>query len=387
MNRVCSIFAQMLSLLPRAGFEKAVAEHKAERHARGFTCRGQLVAMLFCHLAQAESLREICNGLAASEGKLKHLGIPKAPSRSTLAYANEHRPWQLYESVFHQLLSQCETEARGRKKFRFKNKLVSLDSTCIDLCAEVYDWAHYKQTKGGIKVHTVLNHEGYLPCFAVITDGKTSDVAVGRTLRFEKGTIVVMDKGYVDYSWWKQMADDGVYFVTRLRQDLQYEVVAERAVPQNSNVRRDVDIVITPHRKDFELKLRLVTVWDEKKKREIVFVTNHLVFGATTIARIYKERWQIELFFKALKQSMRVKTFVGTSANALKTQLWTALIAMLLLKYLHLKSNFSWSFSNLVALIRQQLFVYRDLYPWLNDPFQAPPVLEGVHDGQLAFGF
>jgi transposase len=183
------------------------------------------------------------------------------------------------------------------------------------------------------------------------------------------------------------MEEDGVYFVTRLRQDLKYEVVAERAVPQNSNVRKDVEIRITPYRADFDLKLRLVTVWDEEKKEEIVFVTNHLVFGATTIARIYKERWHIELFFKALKQSMRVKTFVGTSANALKTQMWTALIAMLLLKYLHLKSSFNWSFSNLVALIRQQLFVYRDLYPWLNDPFQAPPVLAGVHDGQLAFGF
>ena len=387
MNRVCSIFAQVLSLITPTGFDKAVAKHKAERHARGFTCRGQLVAMLFCHLAQAESLREICNGLAASEGKLKHLGIPHAPSRSTLAYANEHRPWQLYETVFHQLLSQCELEARGRKKFRFKNKLVSLDSTCIDLCAEVYDWAQYKQTKGGIKVHTVLNHEGYLPCFAVITDGKTSDVAVGRELKFDTGTIVAMDKGYVDFRWWKQMEEDGVYFVTRLRQDLKYEVVAERAVPQNSNVRKDVEIRITPYRADFDLKLRLVTVWDEEKKEEIVFVTNHLVFGATTIARIYKERWHIELFFKALKQSMRVKTFVGTSANALKTQMWTALIAMLLLKYLHLKSSFNWSFSNLVALIRQQLFVYRDLYPWLNDPFQAPPVLAGVHDGQFAFGF
>ena len=238
MNRVCSIFAQMLSLIPQDGFKKAVAEHEAERHARGFTCRGQLVAMLFCHLAQAESLREICNGLTASEGKLKHLGIPGAPSRSTLAYANEHRPWQLYETVFHQLLSQCETEARGRKKFRFKNKLVSLDSTCIDLCAEVYDWAQYKQTKGGIKVHTVLNHEGYLPCFAVITDGKASDVAVGRTLQFDKGTIVAMDKGYVDFKWWKQLEEEGVYFVTRLRGDLKYEVLAERAAPQAASIDR-----------------------------------------------------------------------------------------------------------------------------------------------------
>jgi len=387
MDRVCSIFSQMLKLIPRTSFHKAVLEHKAERHARGFTCWGQLVAMLFCHLGQARSLREICNGLAASEGKLKHLGISTAPSRSTLAYANEHRPWELYETVFHQLLGQCENEARGKKKFRFKNRLVSVDSTSIDLCAEIFDWAKYKRTKGAVKLHLVLDNEGYLLCFAVITDGKSHDVTVGRTLRFEPGTIVAMDKGYVDFKWWKQMTEDGVYFVTRFKQDLRYEITAEREPPKNSNVRRDVDIRITPYRQDFELNLRLVTVWDEEKEQELTFLTNHLKFGATTIARIYKERWQIELFFKSLKQLLRVKTFVGTSANALKTQLWTALIAMLLLKYLHLKSTFNWSFSNLVALLRQQLFVYRDLFPWLNDPYQAPPVLAGVHDVNLTLDF
>jgi hypothetical protein len=387
MNRVCSIFSQMLRLIPRAVFQQAVQEHKAERHARGFTCWGQLVAMLFCHLGQARSLREICNGLAASEGKLKHLGVPNAPCRSTLAYANEHRPWELYETVFHQLLGQCENEARGKKKFRFKNKLVSVDSTGIDLCAEIYDWAHYKRTKGAVKLHRVLDNEGYLPCFAVITDGKSHDVTVGRTLRFDKGTIVAMDKGYVDYRWWKQMTEDGVYFVTRFKQDLKYEVISDRDVPKNSKVRRDIDIRITPQRQDFALNLRLVTVWDEDKQEELTFPTNQLKFGATTIARIYKERWQIELFFKSLKQLLRVKTFVGTSANALKTQLWTALIAMLLLKYLHLKSTFNWSFSNLVALIRQQLFVYRDLNPWLNDPYQAPPTLAGVYEAQLTLEF
>lgn len=158
-------------------------------------------------------------------------------------------------------------------------------------------------------------------------------------------------------------------------------------MPQNSQVRKDVDIRITPYRQDFELLLRLVTIWDEEKQKELTFLTNHLKFGATTIARIYKERWQIELFFKSLKQLMRVKTFVGTSANALKTQLWAALISMLLLKYLLVKSTFNWSFSNLVALVRQQLFVYRDLFPWLNDPYQAPPVLTGVHDVQQELAF
>jgi hypothetical protein len=387
MNRVCSIFAQVLQLFPREQFQQAVQKHKAERHARGFTCWGQFVAMLFCQLGAARSLREICQGLAASEGKLRHLGIPIAPSRSTLAYANEHRPWELYQTVFGELLQRCHSVAAGKKKFRFKNKLVSLDSTSIDLCASLFDWAKYKRTKGAVKVHLLLDNEGYLPCFACITDGKKHDVTVGRTLRFQPGTIVVFDKGYVDYDWWEQMTADGVYFVTRFKQDLKIEVIADREVPQNSNVRRDQDIRITPYRKDSTLLLRLVTIWDEEKKEEITFLTNHLKFGATTIARIYKERWQIELFFKALKQLLRIKTFVGTSANALKTQIWIALIAMLVLKYLQLKSQYGWSLSNLVALVRQQLFVYRDLYLWLDAPFQAPPVLTGVHDGQLALGF
>jgi len=387
LNRVCSIFAQILQLFPRDQFQQAVQKHKAERHARGFTCWGQFVAMMFCQLGSAKSLREICQGLAASEGKLRHLGIPVGPSRSTLAYANEHRPWELYQTVFENLLQRCHSVAAGKKKFRFKNKLVSLDSTSIDLCASLFDWAQYKRTKGAVKVHLVLDNEGYLPCFACITDGKKHDVTVGRILRFQSGTIVVFDKAYVDYGWWEQMTTDGVYFVTRFKQDLQFEVIAERKIPQNSNVRRDQDIEITPYRKDFTLKLRLVTIWDEEKQEEITFLTNHLKFGATTIARIYKERWQIELFFKALKQLLRIKTFVGTSATALKTQIWTALIAMLVLKYLHLKSQYGWSLSNLVALVRHQLFVYRDLYAWLEAPFEAPPALAGVHDQQLALEF
>lgn len=387
MNRVCSIFSQLLQLFPREQFQQAVQKHKAERHARGFTCWGQFVAMLFCQLGAARSLREICQGLAASEGKLRHLGIPIAPSRSTLAYANEHRPWELYQTVFGELLQRCHSVATGKKRFRFKNKLMSLDSTSIDLCASIFDWAQYKRTKGAVKVHLLLDNEGYLPCFACITDGKKHDVTIGRTLRFQPGTIVVFDKGYVDYDWWAEMNGDGVYFVTRFKQDLKIEVIAEREVPQNSKVLRDQDIRITPYRKNLTLMLRLVTIWDEEKQEEITFLTNHLNFGATTIARIYKERWQIELFFKALKQLLRVKTFVGTSANALKTQIWIALIAILVLKYLHLKSQYGWSLSNLVALVRQQLFVYRNLYLWLDAPFEAPPVLTGVHDSQLALGF
>lgn len=387
MNRVCSIFAQIWQLVPKGLFRKAVEDRKAERHSRGFSCRGQFLAMLFGQLGQAQSLREICNGLRACEGKLKHLGIPEAPGRSTLAYANEHRPWEVYQDVYGQLLALYEEESRVRKKkFRFKNKLVSMDSTSIDLCAEIFDWAHYKQTKGAVKLHLILDHAGYLPRFAVITDGKGQDITVGRTLSFEKGTIIAMDRAYVDYDWWRSLTKGGVYFVSRLKPDLPYEVIGEREVPKKGNVVSDRDIRIRPVGKDYELRLRLVTIHDAERG-EIVFITNQLTFGPTTIARIYKERWQIELFFKSLKQLLRVKTFVGTSANALKTQIWVALIAMLLLRYLHMKSTFNWSFSNMVVLVRQQLFVYRDLMTWLSNPFEPPPALAGIHDGQTAFSF
>ena len=384
MNRVCSIFAQLLQLFPRVKFQQSVAQHRAERHARGFTCWGQFVAMLFCQLGQTKSLREICNGLRAIEGKLKHLGIDHTPNKSTLSYANEHRPWELYQTVFQQLFAVCMETAQGKKKFRFKNRLLSLDSTSIDLCASLFDWAQFKSTKGAAKVHLLLDHDGYLPCFAVITDGKSHDITVARRLKFQPGTILAIDKGYVDYDWWERLTAQGVYFVTRLKKDMRWEPLESRPVPQNSNILKDQIIQLCPsQQRSYPMKLRLVTVWDEEKQEEFLFLTNHLGLGATTIARIYKERWQIEIFFKALKQLLHVKTFVGTSANALKTQIWTALIAILILKYLKLRSCFGWSLSNLVALLRQQLFVYRDLYQWLDDPYQAPPVLEGIHDGQL----
>jgi hypothetical protein len=180
----CSMFSQLLKLFPRTEFQALVTRTHAERHARGFTCWGQFVAMLFCQLGRAHSLREICGGLRSSEGKLKHLGIT-APSRSTLAYANAHRPWQLYRAVFEALLARCQPLARGRRKFRFKNTLVSLDSTVIDLCATLFDWAQFRRTKGAVKLHCLLDHDGYLPSVVVITEGKRHDVRVARTLRFD----------------------------------------------------------------------------------------------------------------------------------------------------------------------------------------------------------
>ena len=385
MYKVCSIFSQVLKLFSRGDFEKAVKEHKAERHARGFTSWGQFMAMLFCQLGRAHSLREICGGLACCEGQLKHLGVPVAPKKSTLAYANEHRPWQLYQTVFEQTLVKCQELVRSQgkgKKFRFKNKLASLDASIIDLSVRMFDWAKYRRTKGAIKLHLLLDHDGYLPSFAVVTEGKTGEIKVARTLRFDPGTILAIDRGYVDYAWFRELTQQEVYFVTRMKEKAVYDVKEELEVPKNRNVVRDQIISFPRLAREGEepVLFRRVEILDVDKQGTIVFLTNMLAFGATTIAAIYKDRWQVELFFKALKQTLKIKTFVGTSANAVRTQVWTALIAMLVLKYLQLKSKFSWSLSTLAALLRQQLFFYRDLWAWLDDPFQAPPALAGVHD-------
>jgi hypothetical protein len=376
MNNVCSIFSQLLQLFPRVEFQHMVKDTRAERHAKGFTCWGQFVAMLFCHLGRAHSLREITGGLRSCEGKLKHLGI-SAPSHSTLAYANEHRPWELYQHVFLKLFSRCRIQVKiGKKKFRFKNKLISLDSSTIDLCLEMFDWARFRRTKGAIKLHLLLDHDGYLPSFAIITEGKVSDVKVAHQFHFDPGTIVVDDRGYNDYALFGKWTAQGVYFVTRMKENALYEVVGEKNVPQNRNILKDelIEFKDPKARGKCPYPLRRIEAFDPNKKEVLVFLTNNLDLGATTIASIYKDRWQIELFFKALKQNLKVKTFVGTSANAVKIQIWTALIAMLILRFLQLRSKLNWSLSNLAALLRMNLFTHRDLWPWLNNPFEIPPI-------------
>jgi hypothetical protein len=379
VTRVSSIFSQILQLIPRLEFDLAARRHNAERHARGFTCWGQFVAMLFCHLGNAKSLREICGGLAASEGKLRHLGLPGAPPRSTLAYANEHRPWQVYQTVFHQLLEKCQTLAVSRpdpkRRFRFKNKLMSLDATVIDLCASVFDWAQFRRAKGAVKLHLLLDHQGHLPAFAVVTEGKKHEIQVAREIDFTPGTTLVIDRGYTDYQWFAKLTQRKVHFVTRLKENADYGVVERRALPHRRGVGRDeVIFFFKLAQAGVKCFFRRIEFYDEEQDRVLVFLTNHLAWSPATVAALYKQRWQIELFFKALKQNLRVKTFVGTSANALQIQIWTALIAMLLIRYLQLRATFGWSLSNLLALLRQQLFVYRDLWTWLNAPFQPPPV-------------
>ena len=373
MRKFNSMFSQLLSLFPRSEFEKAVRAHRADRAAKGFDCWTQFVAMLFCQLGRAHSLREICGGLASVEGKLNHLGVGDAPKRSTLSYANAHRPWQLFEEVFMQLLGRCQGIA-SPKPFRFKNKLYSLDATVIDLCLEIFDWAKFRRAKGAIKLHLLLDHDGCLPCFGVITEGKTHEIRVARTLDWPKGSIVAIDRGYMDYAFLDSLTERDIFFVTRLKGNAAPTTEAVLSAPKG-NILSD-EMINLPgsgaNKREFRL-LRRVVVWDPVGRREIVLLTNNMKLAASTIAAIYKQRWQIELFFKAIKQNLKIKTFVGTSANAVHIQIWTALIAILLLKYLQMRSRLGWSLSNLVALLRLNLFVHRDLWAWINEPYAPPP--------------
>jgi hypothetical protein len=373
---LCSLFSQMLKLIPRTEFAQMVKSTAAERHARGFGSWEHLVAMLFCQFGRAGTLREICQGLASCEGKLSHLGV-ESVRRSTLAYANAHRPWQLFEGVFHGLHERLAGQLQlGRRKFRFKNKLKSLDASVIDLSLELYDWARFRRTKGAVKLHLVLDHDGYLPSFMVLTDGRRHDVKVAHELKFEPGTIVVMDRGYNDYRLFGRWCAQEVYFVTRMKRPSAYTVIERRPVNATGVIRDE--IIRFDHyweaRHDCPYNLRRIEYVRPDTGELMVFLTNHLKLSAATVARVYKERWQIELFFKAIKQNLKIKTFVGTSPNAVRIQVFSALIAMLMLRFMQLRSRFGWSLSNLVALLRMNLFTHRDLWTWLDKPFGEQPM-------------
>lgn len=374
MVRTGSLFCQLLGVLNRHQFAALSKQCGAEKGAKGFSCWDQLVAMLFCQLAQARSIREIAGGLQSCEGRLRHLGLEAAPKRSTLSYANAHRPWKLYEKLFYNLLSTVQAAA-PRKKFRFKHKLLSLDATVIELCAQMFDWAKFRQTKGALKIHLLLDHDGYLPLYACVREGREHELRVARSLRLPKGSIVVMDRAYVDYTLFARWSEQGVFFVTREKRNSAAIVAHRFAVPERGRVLRDELVVHQAFEAGAKARqvLRRVVIWLDDKQEELVLLTNQFKLAASTIAAIYKERWQIELFFKALKGQLRIKTFVGTSANAVSIQIWTALIAMLLLKLLQFRSTIRWALSNLVALLRWNLFTYRDLWQWINQPFNTPP--------------
>lgn len=367
MNTTMSLFRQVLSIVDKSRFQQAVNIYNADKGSKGFSTWDMFVSMIFCHLGQAKSLREICYGLLSAEGRLSHLGVRCPPSKSNLAYANAHRPWQVFQCIFRLILEKCYEQSPGKKKkFRFKNELFSLDATTIDLCLNLFPWAKFRQTKGAVKLHLLLDHDGYLPCFANITDGKMHEVNIAKGLELPKGSILAIDKGYMDYALFDKWTHDGIFFVTRLKDNADYTVIERRET--TGQVRADWTIKWNGYmaKRHCQAKMRVVKFWNEEKEENIYFLTNNFHLSAKTIAAIYKDRWEIELFFKTIKQNLRIKTFVGTTPNALQVQIWTALISILILKFLQFRSHANWSMSNLVALLRMNLMICENLWDWLE---------------------
>lgn len=379
-----TILSQMLKLIPRHEFQKAVSETGSEYHARGFTSWNHFIAMLFGQLAGIDSLRGIQAGLATQSQYLYHLGIEPV-HRSTLAYANEHRSHELFKKIFGFMLSKCQPIA-PKHKFRFKNPLSSLDATTIDLCLSLYDWAKFRTTKGAVKLHVKLNHAGYLPTFMTMTEGKTHESTVAPNVPLDSGDVVVFDRGYNDFSWFGDLVDKGAFFVTRLKKKTDYKVVERRTV-SHKDIYSDQVIEFKGFyaRKHCPHRLRRIRSRDPETGKIIVILTNNFEWSAKTIAFVYKDRWQIELFFKTIKQLLQVKSFVGTSRNALLSQLWVALIAYLLLAFLKFKSKFQWSLYTFCAILPTNIFSKRNLWDWLNDPFHKPKPT-ACTQYQLAFG-
>ena len=385
MVRHANIFSQLLELFPRHEFHSLVRDVGTERHSKGFSSWDHFVAMLFCQLAQAKSLREISDGMASALGRLNHLGVRRAPSKSTLAYANRERSWMLFEMVFYRLSRRFQQEGIARHKLPLPGKLFSIDSTIVTLCLSLFDWPQYRSAKGAVKIHLVLDHDGYLPVFANITDGMASDLTTAHHFHFPAGSVVVVDRGYWSTLLFRRWIDNQVHFVIRDCRDAKYTVFEDRRCEGQILCDQIIEFANEDTRERYPYFLRRVTYRDPETDRVFVYLTNLLSLPGQTIADIYKERWQIELFFKAIKQNLKIKTFIGTTVNAVMCQIWTALIAMLLLKYVKLKSRRGWALSNLVALIRWNLFTYRDLWEWVNDPFQTPP--GGPPWEQMSLGF
>ena len=338
--------------------------------------------MTMAQLSNRNSLRDVISNLSAQTHRLYHLGSAML-SRSNLARINEDKPYTLYEALFGKLLTRCQPKSPSHG-FRFKNKLYSLDASTIDLCLNLFPWANFRTTKGAIKLHVGLDHQGYLPTFVTISDGKTTDIAAGREMDFPKQSIVVCDRGYTDYSWYKLLTDKEVYFVTRLRKNAKYRVVKRFNVDGKKNICSDQEIEFTgiqAHKK-CPIRMRRVGYRDPETKKHYVYLTNNFALSAQTIADIYKKRWQIELFFKWIKQNLKIKTFLGTSKNAVLTQIWIAMCIYLMLCFMKFESKLTKSMQQLIRLLQLNLFEKRDLLALLRGD---PPINNYVNHNQMSF--
>ncbi len=364
-----TILSQILKLVPRHEFETLAKQHHSGRSFRTASRWSQFVVLMMAQMAGRSSLRDSVENISAQAHRLYHLGSAKL-SKSNLSRINEDKPYTLYEALFGKLLSRCQGKVPGHD-FRFKNRLYSLDASTIDLCLSVFPWADFRTTKGAIKLHVGLNHAGYLPEFVTVTEGSTHEVNIGKLLAFPKGSMIAMDRGYNDYGWYKSLTDKGIFFVTRLKKNASYRVVERHKVNKKAGITSDQTIEFTGAQtvKKCPIQLRRIGYRDPETGKHYVFLTNHFKLVARTIADIYKARWQVELFFKWIKQNLKIKSFIGTSKNAVMTQIWIALCVYLLLAFLKFQSKLKKSMQQILRLLQLNLFEKRDLMALLRgDP-------------------
>ena len=374
-----SVLSQLLKLLPRHEFERLANRYDGKRRSDALSRWSQFVALTIGQLGGRRSLRDIESTIHSQGRHRYHLGS-QTISRSGLSRANEQLDYRFFEGLFQGLYQRC-THSQRSHGFRFKNKLFSLDASLIDVSMKVFPWANFNRKKSAFKLHLGLDHDGLIPAFASVTRSKVSDMAQARFLAFPRGSVVVFDKGYNSYGWHNSLTEKGIFFVTRIRGNAQYRVLKRQPVNKGNGVTSDQILKYTSPRKDIQaLKpIRRVGYRDQQTGKHYVFITNQLNWSARTIADIYKQRWQVELFFKWIKQNLKIKAFLGTSENAVMTQIMAALCVYLLLAYLKFKSKIDKSLQQIIRLLQLNLFIRRSLLDLLQPPDpggQPPPQLK-----------
>jgi Transposase DDE domain/Domain of unknown function (DUF4372) len=357
------VFAQFLNLLPRYEFQRMVEKYNGDYRAKTFKCWDQMASMMIAQIRQERSLRDLDITLNAHAKKLYHLGVSQAP-RSTLADANERRDYRIYEELAKLLMVRARREyANTEMSMDIDNSVYALDASTIDLCLSLFDWAKFRKTKGAIKLHAMIDLRGNIPSFVTITDGKTHEVKAALFVPLEKESIYVVDRGYVDFSWLWSIERSGAYFVTRLKKNIKYSRIISRPVNKNLGLRSDQEIKLKSERlgRLYPKRLRRVTFRDEEKRKTLIFLTNNFRLSAELIVALYKARWEIELFFKWIKQNLKMKTFLGTSPNAVKTQIWIALVVYLELAVLKERYRIDQPLSKMLHFLEVNLFERKTL--------------------------
>lgn len=352
------IFAQFLSLLPRFEFQRIVKKYNGDYRTKTFKCWHQLACMIFAHIRQENSLRDIDISLNAHANKLYHIGIQQCP-KSTLADANDKRDYRIYEQFAKSLMQRARREyAKTELALDVENAVYALDASTIDLTLSLFPWAKFRTTKGAVKLHAMIDLKGNLPAFLTITDGKVHDVKAAPLVPIDAEGIYVVDRAYVDFDWLWSINQSNAYFVTRLKTSIKWTRVISHSVDKSLGLRSDQEILLFSKKTKakYPQRLRRISFRDEVQNRTLVFLTNNFLLPADTIAALYKARWEIELFFKWIKQNLKVKSFLGTSANAVKTQIWIAMIVYLVLAIIKERYRLELSLSQLLHFLEVNLF-------------------------------